>query len=220
MSRLIFSLILTAWMTLGLTGCKTEYAEGCTYHSDCEDGSLCNDDGECEEVDCTTSDDCEAGEYCGERFECKTGCEGDSDCAAGENCTDAHECKAYGCRTTELDCSYGETCNSSTGECEPSDFPQCESCDVSEWTPSCPGSMECIWSYDSGDCNSDSDCDAGYHCDDLDLDGRKQCHSSFCYETCNPSAEEPCPRGFQCGEYNFGYYCFADCEFMTDGGYL
>lgn len=222
MTRILLPLVAMAGLGLAVLSCQPEYHEGCEYHSDCGDGELCNDDSECEEVECTSSDDCASGKYCGSRFECLDGCEGDSDCLAGETCTDQHECQAYGCRTTELDCMYGEKCNESTGECDDALGENCSTCNILNFGSDCGGPSECWWMYDGGDCNNANDCEPGYACDDLDLDGRKECHRSFCLETCNPNAEEPCPRGFQCGDVTGtgDYYCFADCEFMVDNGYL
>lgn len=222
MKRLLLPVAMIIGLGAGLLSCKKEFYEGCSYHSDCDDGQLCNDNSECVDVGCTSSDDCAAGEFCTSRFECKTGCEGDSDCLAGETCNPAHECKAYGCRDTELDCNYGETCDTASGECRPASGSFCESCDVRKSGSQCGATGECLWAVDGGSCSSPSDCDAGYTCEDLTGDGQRECHRDFCFETCNPNAEEACPRGFQCGDVTGtgAYHCYADCEFMVDNGYL
>ena len=219
MRAFLLPLLLSGGLGVAWMGCSgPEVAEGCEYHSDCPDGSLCEDE-ECEEVECTSSEDCQPGYFCAARFECAPGCEDDTDCAAGESCNEQNQCAEYGCRTTELDCAYGEFCDQDLGECYEDDAPHCAECDINATNTQCGGEGDCFY-LDGGSCTSDSDCEEGYSCDTVGFD--RICHADICLVTCNPNAEEPCPRGYQCGDVTGlgDYYCFADCVWLRNEGYL
>ena len=214
--RLLASFLL--FLSLVLAGCGKSNKDGsCTYHSDCADGELCRD-STCKAVECKSAEDCGFGRYCDGQFFCQDGCANDKGCAAGETCNaEKHTCKSYGCRSTELDCAYGQYCDTTTGECYEATEPLCKSCDISNTSDECGSSALCF--YTEGDtCSSNADCEAGYDC--VTRGGTSRCVSAFCLNECDPDQDDPCPRGFQCVRTSSGYYCNADCLFMTQGGYL
>ena len=139
-----------------------------------------------------------------------------------ETCKD-HICDVYGCRSTTLDCEYGEFCDTSTGECKQSSGPHCESCDAAA-SNSCGSNATCyILEADEDDtCTSDRDCEDGWYCDYLSSATAKNCHQDFCLVTCDPDDENACPRGFECVDASGtgDYVCYADCTYMIENGYL
>ena len=94
-----------------------------------------------------------------------------------------------------------------------------DDCDINATGTQCGGQGDCFY-LDGGSCTSDSDCEEGYSCDTVGFD--RICHADICLVTCNPSAAEPCPRGYQCGDVSGlgDYYCFADCVWLRNEGYL
>ena len=204
--------VATMLLALACTGAPTE-AGPCGSSADCEDGQACSD-GACVDAACLSSADCDINQFCNPVYKCQDGCESDSDCVAGETCN-ANQCESYGCRDTNLDCEPGEYCDQTTGECYPSDEGHCASCDIFD-TNSCGPSGSCY--YFGGDfCWSDADCPAGQTCDPNAF----FCHVDFCFMDCNPNAEDPCPRGYQCVDATGlgDNVCFADCEWMNENGY-
>ena len=127
--------------------------------ADCEEGTLCLDDGEtkeCVDVDCLSSTDCAFQQYCTSEFECVPGCEQDSDCKAGEQCNSTTgACEAYGCRSTELDCNIGEICNVPTGTCVADTTQRCTLCSSDQVYYSPPSNGICLVDTYGGSCTID-----------------------------------------------------------------
>ena len=219
-----FRLVLVALLAFAVS-CSQPSTKACSSNADCDEGAICNDDEQCEDVDCVTSADCDIFEYCSDDYECEEGCSEDSDCIAGETCnTETNECEPYGCRNTQLDCAYGQYCDQVTGTCYDDDRPHCGECDI--YTGSgcsggqclvsrtanqcntayngtdCPTGMDCaVFDYDdSSFCFSDADCTGGMLCDPTYL----VCYTAYCFESacfqdCTiTDGDEACPRGFQC----------------------
>jgi hypothetical protein len=164
----------------------------CVDDGGCLTGQACVEQA-CKDVECVSSQDCGIGHWCdvGTDHTCKEGCGVDDDCAAGKSCdVDAHECQAYGCRDTQLDCNYGETCNN--GTCEKVPGPYCKAgCNA----------------FTGGGCGSDASCYS------WDYYGTE----TYCLVTCNPSDVEPCPRGYECADATGlgDYVCYGDCRWLN-----
>jgi hypothetical protein len=191
--RCLTPLLLLVLLSLG--SCVLEERRGgevCFDSADCttEEGQLeaCIA-ARCVEVGCLSSADCEIGTICDTEsgdYRCEAGCQSDSDCLAGFDCQEG-SCVQYGCRTTLLDCGFGEVCNPDNGACEPSTGPHCTECTLSNNT------------WDDGGTTTT--------CDDVLL-ASDECggHGSFCmnwyegravcYVGCTEQSE--CPGGYQC----------------------
>ncbi len=206
------SMLAALVVAVGLSACGDGVKAGeCTSNADCEGIAVCTDEGTCDEVECLTSNDCDIFQYCDGENDCQDGCDEDADCLAGFSCdTDTHECEEYGCRSTQLDCEYGQYCDQVTGTCYDDDRDLCSTCDifsgggcaggdcyvssVSEQTcdidfngADCGVGQDCaIFDVDSSaTCWSDAECGGG-HCDYLDLNGDGfgdgyYCHTDYCF---------------------------------------
>ena len=190
--------LLLLSLLLGLCSCSSagldpRAGEPCFTQSHCagDAGFLraCVDNY-CQPVGCLSTADCGLGFICdlsdGVHL-CVEGCQGNYDCPAGSNCVDG-QCEEYGCRSTVLDCAFGEVCNPDTRECEPAEGRYCNSCDIFEnvWDdggtpdscddtilshPVCGGDGSFCWDPESTGqatcfvhCQSTGDCPAGYQC--------------------------------------------------------
>ena len=192
---------------------------------------------------CLTSADCALNQYCGTDYECASGCEIDSDCIAGEACNDG-SCTPTGCRDADLDCDYGELCDTTTSQCYAADG-VCEECDPgsdadcfgdTERGPcsaagGCPSGQECyVAEYDSSFiCGSDADCGTNEVCSEINFGGgvvegpyclRTACYSGSTLPSCDLSDAQPCPRGFHCQDFGSGAYCNGDCGWLKENGHL
>ena len=140
---------------------------------------------------------------------------------AGETCDEStNTCGEYGCRDTELDCEYGEYCDTTTGECYPDDRNLCGTCDITAANNTCGPGAECA-AYGGDTCWTDADCAAGESCD-LFADGF-YCHRDWCLHQCDTNDANACPRGFSCTAAFVGdptTFCVADCEYLVDNGFL
>jgi len=187
--------LLSLLSLMALASCQIEERRGgevCFDSADCtteEDKLEACLDARCEPVECLSSADCEIGTICdveGGDYRCEAGCQSDGDCLAGFHCEEG-SCNAYGCRSTLLDCAFGEVCNETSGACEPSGGRHCAECSLAdnEWN-------------DGGTTTT---------CDDVLL-ASAECggSGSFCmnwYEgtpTCYVGCEDQseCPGGYQC----------------------
>jgi len=191
MRRCLFGLCLL----VALGSC----AQDNRYGSDrCSDAGDCNTDEEqleacidglCVDVGCLSSADCEIGTICDTEsgdYRCEAGCLGNSDCLAGFTC-DGGSCTPYGCRSTLLDCGFGEVCNPDTRACEPSDGLHCAECSLTNnaWddagtqttcdgvllsSDECGGHGSFCMNWYEGKpvcyvgCDDQSDCPGGYGC--------------------------------------------------------
>ncbi len=193
---------------------------GCLSDDDCIAGEECHPEyGTCEDYGCrSTNLDCEYGEYCdqesGDCYEatephcevCDGGCLG-GNCIPWELTTQCDSSQG------DLGCAPGEHCGAWTDDppvyCEgPMDCPDGQDCDMF------------LVSHDP--CINAQDCPDGADC----LYGQcvaSLCHEDWCYNSrclisCEPSAEDPCPRGYQCTDL-YGdqstYVCYGDCAYLT-----
>ncbi len=194
----------STWMLFGLLACGASGSDvpDCIDHGECAEGQACIADV-CLDVDCMASSSCDIGQYCNpDSFSCVDGCLEDEDCRAGEVCeSDTRTCESYGCRSTELDCPVGTSCNVSTGECIAASA--CGGCNVNN-VNSCQGGGRGTSQY----CLPYDDISVGY-----------------CFPECNRS-DDSCPAGFYCyknlpiGLLQTADVCIADCPWLTDNGYL
>ncbi len=141
-----------------LLACGSDAVE-CSAEISCGFGQTC-DDGQCVATACATSDQCPMEHRCDDGT-CVSGCAVDADCYPGDTCkADLASCRASGCRSTELDCSYREFCDTTTGECYDAGEQYCRPCDHDE---ECGEGNEC-WNHHCGvDCTT-SPCPAGFVC--------------------------------------------------------
>ena len=180
-----------------LTSCSGGSSLRCVDDGNCDGIAVCNEVGLCQEVECTRGDQCGLGQRCTEENTCETGCDGDQDCLAGETCNGSNQCEPYGCRSTSLDCNYGERCNSATGQCEFDSAPHCQAnCTQDSCSQQSPGAA----------------------CACFELDASGGCAQTYCLVACNAASSDPCPRGYQCQQAFQGdptTFCIADCEFVS-----
>lgn len=171
-------MLLAFVFTLGLTGCKED--PECSQDVPCPFGATCVQ-GICQEKRCATSDQCAMEHYCAEGA-CVTGCEEDSDCYPGDICnTDLLTCETGGCEDAHRDCGFKEFCNAASGECYEAAGYYCKSCSSNE---DCGGAGNYCTSYGfcGVDCNSNSDCPAGFDCAGfIDANGNIQYYQCFTY---------------------------------------
>ena len=129
---------------LTVLACTSDGLE-CSAERACGFGQSCVN-GTCEATVCATSDQCPMEHRC-EDGACTAGCSGDNDCFPGDLCqADIAECRPAGCRSTELDCSFREFCDTNTGECYDAGEQYCRPCDHDE---DCGEGNEC-WNHHCG----------------------------------------------------------------------
>jgi len=246
MSSLMRTILCVLLSVLFVFSCNTATeqepvaGDACANTSECGDGQLCLSEV-CTDVGCTVSEDCAFQQYCDESFACVDGCGDSSDCIAGQECDVAsNTCVDYGCRDSNLDCGYGEFCDTTTGECYPDERRHCGSCDVASTGNQCGQGSQCTAWLSGGECDGrnggeevfgviiewgNGDCAPGQHCDPFTHDqvatGIGYCHEDYCVVPCEISQEEACPRGFDCydvfGDGSFDG-CVGDCSYMLENG--
>lgn len=181
---------------LTLVGLGLGALASCSKAPQCVDNGQCGDmqaciEEECVQVECLASAQCGLEQFCDVQrdYTCKSGCEHNTDCQAGFDCNpDSHQCEAYGCRSTDLDCGYGEVCDESSGECKRAQGDHCKTCSDPYFGSGC----------NKGTC---------YLFDE-------ESFASYCVVDCNPSQEDACPRGYECVDVlgdGASYGCFAWC---------
>jgi len=242
MTRLLCFVGLFAVVSSTLGCSSKQEAVPCEINSDCQLGEACIN-GECGNPECLSSADCALSEYCNVDYRCAAGCESDDDCVSGDTCNDGN-CATAGCRDADLDCAYGEYCDSTTGQCYAADS-VCEECDPTDGgdcfgdtergpcssAGGCPADQACyVAEYDaSSTCRNDTECDADEICSEISFGGgvtegpyclRTACFSGSTYPTCDRTEAEPCPRGFHCQDFGSGEYCNADCGWLKENGHL
>jgi hypothetical protein len=183
-----------------LTGCGGWGTPECADDGECEGIAVCDTRTNlCREVECTSSSQCDLGSHCDAvEHACVPGCEGNEDCIAGETCNFEHQCEPYGCRTTELDCHYGENCVS--GECVDNPDPHCAPAMTVSAQNMCVNAGGALACFDQA------------------------CSQIYCLLPCSTSDADPCPRGTRCMQpFNptddNGFYCAGDCEFLLAHGF-
>jgi hypothetical protein len=194
----------------------------CYDHGECGEGEACIADG-CERVACLDNGHCQLQQYCdvsGDAYVCVDGCTVDDDCPAGEACdVDTHACDIAPCRSTVLDCAYGEVCEQ--GSCVVDERAHCQLCDAME-AAICPDEGTCFMDVDDSElCQRDEDCAPEQSCDEL-IEGR-YCHTDRCRYDCDPADADSCPRGWVCQEsltQDDAYTCAADCRWLEDQGVI
>ncbi|MBU0607004.1 MAG: hypothetical protein KKI08_03920 [Armatimonadetes bacterium] len=215
----------------------------CTDHGQCGEMQACIQNT-CEDVQCLLSSDCPLHSFCdsaNDRFTCREGCESVDDCMAGESCNEnSHSCEVYGCRSTELDCPVGSTCNVGSGVCSEVADLCSRTCDVYD-APNCGAGSSCEVGDVTDECQRPQDCEQGYSCgmfltehtlcwtnNDCTVAGAtcyfgqcviSYCHKDYCLPTCQP-ANPDCPAGFSCEQTSTGNVCWGACQWFIDHGYL
>jgi hypothetical protein len=176
--------------------------------------------GYCEEVSCLSSSDCPMGSFCDveDDLDCEEGCQSADDCLAGFDCEDG-QCRERGCRSTILDCDFGEFCDTGSGQCVEAEGRFCAACDPGdhEWDD-----QGTVTTCDDTVLSHDFCGGAGAFCIGGEEDG------TFCAPACE--GPEDCPAGFQCApvsrglpagceeDYLFlGNACLADCASASGG---
>lgn len=190
--------LLTVPMTLIglLIACNTTPGAGgdCIDDGECDGIAICSPAGRCEEVECTDSTMCAIGAHCDTTaHSCMTGCGSEGDCAAGESCN-AGQCAPYGCRETELDCSYGERCDQATHECYVDPALHCTA------VPGLQGQAACTSSGGTPVCWDQA------------------CNEVYCIIPCDDQDVNACPRGLACAQAiqnDNNTFCFSDCEYYN-----
>lgn len=222
--RAVLLVLLLGAVTLVVVSCS-----GRREITECYDSSQCSAevgelvaciDAECETVECLATSDCALGQICDVEggYQCVDGCNGDSDCPAGFSCTEDGACEEYGCRSTLLDCDFGEFCNEFTGECEEDPAPHCTPCsefsndiDIGDPFDSCDDTI--AGNFECGG--------AGAVCTTITVgDGLQLTPQPICYTPCQEEGD--CPMGFVCTELTFQNpgctqsnslrVCMSDCN--------
>jgi hypothetical protein len=179
---------LLCLLLLVLTGCQND--EICSAHSDCDDGEICAESGVCVTQTCTSSHDCSIESWCNpDTGTCTDGCLNDRDCLPTELCDqEQRQCVTTGCRSTALDCNFGEFCDAISGDCIPAGGFYCAPCEGND------------------DCGSPNNV-----C--VRLGGSVQ--TTWCGVDC--SGGQTCPQGYTCGRVRttgnvtVSFQCFAPC---------
>ncbi len=145
-----------------LLSCGQSRVNECDIDTPCEFGQTCIE-GQCESAVCATSAQCRMEEHC-KNQRCTPGCADDSDCLTGDVCEEQFgTCKAERCESTEVDCSYREFCDTTTGQCYDAGEQYCKPCDRDD---QCGEGNEC-WNHHCGvDCSTNP-CPAGFECIDF-----------------------------------------------------
>lgn len=204
----------------------------CLASSDCDLQHYCDvgDTYTCVQG-CETDDDCAAGEECTDAQTCEAyGCRSTTlDCEVGTVCNESTgECEVYDESLCQETCDvYGRGSSCSPGT----------SCQAVSITDTCMGPSDCDQDagyacdqfYTSSDyCYSNQDCPDGSTCDmSLYVMGfcvANYCHKDFCMPTCSTGGpqggEDSCPAGFTCTEGSMESYCYGDCGYYAENGYL
>ncbi len=179
--------MLLALLVLVLPGCKPK---ACETSDNCPAGTICTDTGLCQTIQCGSSNDCPVENWCNlDTGDCEAGCLSDNDCLPSEKCdVEQRECIKPTCRSTQLDCEFGQFCNQLSGACFDAGGNYCKSCERSE------------------------DCGATGNNLCLRFGGQLD---SYCGVDC--SAGQECPRGYDCvrvttsGQATLSYQCIAAC---------
>jgi len=153
-------------------------------------------DGGCEEVDCLTTADCAIGNICDTEdndYECEPGCDDNSDCLAGFRC-DEGDCVESRCRSSILDCHFGEFCNTTNGRCQPAGGLHCRICNQDNTDAFIDPFDLCNSAvYGNPDCGGN-----GNHCARTQNSG-----AAHCFLACTSQAD--CPHGYTCSPLLFGF---------------
>jgi hypothetical protein len=181
--------LLPLLLLLPLSACQTA-APTCTAHTDCAEGQICSDSGACVTQACASSLDCAIESWCDPGTgQCTPGCLNDRDCLPTEACDQEQRlCVATGCRSTALDCNFGEFCDVLSADCIPAGGFYCHPCESND------------------DCGSPNNV-----C--VRLGGSNQ--TTWCGVDC--SGGQTCPQGYTCGrvrttgDVTVSYQCFAPC---------
>lgn len=209
MSRLSIRALLVAMLGFSLVsvvGCSSDPEQECETNDDCEEGQICNDDGECvgftiSEEECTPEtedEDCAADEICLFGV-CQEGCRTTSDC--GDN----QVCEAEQCVNIPNSCEDDGDCPGSLKCKDNTCVLECAS------NEDCNGGRVCGDGGQCRDCLGDDECDAGQVCSS----GRCAVLEAQCNEVgqaCTPGA--PTRIGFDCGRFEgeVGYTCKESCR--------
>lgn len=146
---------------LALFGCPEPVGVGneCAEERPCGWGETCQN-GFCRSGRCATSAQCPIESYC-EGDTCVPGCRADTDCGPGTRCDLAESaCVETACQDTQVDCAFGEYCDTTTGSCYDAGEQFCRPC---ETDATCGEGNVCYANYCGVDCN-DRECPAGFDC--------------------------------------------------------
>lgn len=197
-------LLLLGWLSLLGCGGSLGQAPECIDNGDCGALQACVDQV-CADVACLSTIDCDLEQYCDlEHYTCVDGCEVDRDCRAGFECSSASRtCEPQACRSTQLDCAFGENCNLASGECELDEGGHCDPCTTRPFQP-------------RGTCADERAVCTEYFTEP----------GTFCFLQCE--SELDCPRGFECqnvgrdasGDGRIDYLCVAHCQDLYDNDWL
>jgi hypothetical protein len=193
---------------------------------ECYDASQCSADpgesiacvdGDCTTVECLSTLDCPLGKVCdvdGQDYECVDGCNNDLDCSAGFSCSEDGICAEYGCRSSLLDCAFGEICNLESGVCEEDPRPHCQACDplLNEWDIGEPGDNCDDFLSGNSSCGGPGAICTTFTVGDLPLTSEP-----ICYVPCEEALD--CPTGFTCSLVTFRYGNGQDPNCAPDNTY-
>lgn len=191
--------------------CVPDGGDGCTSSDECGEGEYCNQDsGDCEAGDCYDSTECGQGETCDENNTCVSGggdCGGG--CPTGQTCnTSTNQCEEDTTDPCGGGCPTGQVCNTDTDQCEPE-----QQCD-----PACGADEVC--DVTSGNCvpndcpvgtPSPQDCANDPVYNKFDPDG---CFCAQCLSDsdCDTAAGETCNPNGEC------MVCETSCTAQQGGG--
>ena len=183
-----FKIALAAGLLVLGIGCGSSDYQ-CSETTPCEGlGETCVE-GECVSKSCASSISCSMEQYC-DRGACVSGCAADTDCYPGDFCeTESASCQPTGCRSTSLDCSFGQFCDMATGDCYDASGYYCMPCEDSWGESDCGGNGNiclpwgAVGSFCGVTCEYETDCPAGYTCVGIS-DGNSNIITHQCIALC------------------------------------
>lgn len=179
------ALLLALFAALSLSACNNDKPAECSQNTPCGAFASCVD-GQCVAKSCGTSTDCGMQSFC-DAGECQPGCQSGEDCYPDEVCDpNTATCAAAACRSTTLDCGFGEFCDPAAGDCYEASGYYCSDCRDDD---DCGGNGNLCFGFGSNGnfcgvtCDSQLDCPSGYDCVPA-TDGNGNVVSNQCITYC------------------------------------
>jgi Cys-rich repeat protein len=184
----------------------------CLSDDMCQDGFVCNAEGECEAGCRNERDRCFLGRFCIAGVGCVE-CTADEQCGAGRVCS-MNVC-VPGCSVTNPTCPQGLVCDVNSGRCVGCvDHGDCTTPPLALCDPSAQTCVECLTHADCTD-PSRPVCDLASHSCvrcvvDANCPAGNVCRNNTCTPGC--SSNQPCPQGQVCSPGGQCVQCVSDAQ--------